>query len=151
MAVVFPAGVVEDRVPRQAVDLGAGQQRPTYFDHVDPYLFTIGARVKKPEEMKDVQEQILSTINGFKDTLVPAEKLEAVKKHLRYQFALGMNNSEAIARTMAHFIALRRTPETVNRVYDLYAAITPEDIRNVARKYLSENNRTIVTLTGPAK
>jgi len=122
---------------------------PSTPDHVDPYLFGVLARVKKSEDMKDVQEQILSTINGFKDTLVPAEKLDAVKKRLRYEFALGMNNSEAIARTVAHFIALRRTPESINRVYDLYASITPEDIRNVARKYLVENNRTIVTLTGP--
>jgi zinc protease len=118
-------------------------------DHVDPYLFAVYARVKKPEDMKDVQQQILSAFASFRDTLVAADKLDVVKKHLRYQFALGMNNSEAIARTVAHFIALRRTPETINRVYDLYASITPEDIRNVARKYLIENNRTIVTLTGP--
>jgi zinc protease len=77
------------------------------------------------------------------------EKLDAVKKRLRYEFALGMNNSEAIARTLAHYIALRRTPETINRVYDLYAAITPEDVRNVARKYFVESGRTTVTLTGP--
>ena len=118
-------------------------------DHVDPYLFSVYARVKKPEDMKDVQEQILSTINGFKDTLVAPEKLEATKKHLRYSFALGMNNSEAIARTVAHYVALRRTPETINRLYDLYASITPEDIRAAARKYFVENGRTIVTLTGP--
>jgi zinc protease len=118
-------------------------------DHVDPYQFSVYARVKQPEQAKDVQEQILSTIAGYKDTLVPAAKLEEVKRHLRYQFALGMNNSEAIARTLAHFVALRRTPETINRVYDLYASITPDDIRNAARKYFGENGRTIVTLSGP--
>jgi zinc protease len=120
-------------------------------DHVDPELFSIYARVKNAADMKNVEEQILNTVSGFKDTLVPAEKLDAVKKRLRYQFALGMDNSEAIAGTLAHFIALRRTPETVNRVYDLYAQITPEDLRNVARKYFAENNRTIVTLTAPAR
>jgi zinc protease len=118
-------------------------------DHVDPYLFSVMARIKKPSELKDVQEQILSTINGFKDTLVPVEKLDAIKKNLRYQFALSLDNSEAIARTVTHFVALRRTPETINRVYELYDQITPEDIRRVARKYLVENNRTTVTLTGP--
>ncbi|HET8547513.1 MAG TPA: pitrilysin family protein, partial [Bryobacteraceae bacterium] len=118
-------------------------------DRVDPKLFTAFARVKKQADMKDVEEQILSTINGFKDTLVRADKLSAAKKRLRYQFALGMNNSEAIARTVASYVALRRTPETINRVYDLYASLTPDDLRNVARKYFGENNRTIVTLTGP--
>jgi zinc protease len=118
-------------------------------DHADPFLFAVYSRVKKAEHTKNVEEQILSTIAGFKDNLVPAEKLESVKRRLRYEFALGMNNSEAIASTLAHYIALRRTPETVNRIYDLYAAITPEDVRNAARKYLVENGRTTVTLSGP--
>jgi zinc protease len=122
---------------------------PSIPDHVDPYIFAVFARVKKAEDMKNVEEQILSTIATLKDTLVPAEQLDAVKRRLRYQFALGMNNSEAIASTVAHYVSLRRTPETINRVYDLYAAITPEDIRNVARKYLTENGRTTVTLVAP--
>ena len=60
-----------------------------------------------------------------------------------------MNNSEAIAETVAEFVALRRTPETINRYYDTYAKLTPEDIQKAARKYLIDNNRTVVTLTGP--
>jgi predicted Zn-dependent peptidase len=45
-------------------------------------------------------------------------------------------------------VALRRTPETINRVYDLYAGITPEDVQAAARKYLADSARTIVTLKG---
>jgi zinc protease len=116
-------------------------------DRVDPGLFMIMSRVKKPADMKYVEESILNTVNGFKDTLVPADKLEAVKKHLRYQFALSLDNSEAIAEHLAGFIALARTPETINRLYDVYASLTPEDLRDVARKYLIDNNRTTVTLT----
>lgn len=117
-------------------------------DHVDPYLFTVMARVKKPADVEAVQQRILETLSGFKDQLMPPERLDAVKRHLRYSFALGMNNSESIASTLAHYVALRRTPETINRVYDLYQKVTPEDVRRVARKYFAENARTIVTLTG---
>jgi zinc protease len=62
-----------------------------------------------------------------------------------------MDNSEAIASTLARYVALKSTPETLNRLYDLYAQITPEDIRAVARKYFTENNRNVVTLTGASK
>jgi zinc protease len=120
-------------------------------DHVDPYLFSVFARVKNPADMKTVEEQILSTLSSFKDTLVSAEKLNIVKQHLKYQFALEMDNSEAIAARVARFVALRGTPETINKVYDLYDQITPEDLREVARKYFVENGRTVVTLTGPSK
>jgi zinc protease len=62
-----------------------------------------------------------------------------------------MNNTEAIARTVAHYVALTRSPEAINRVYEMYEKITPEDVRNVARKYFVEDARTIVTLTGKTK
>jgi zinc protease len=128
----------------QSVDyLGAD-----YSNHVDPYLFTIMARVKKPQDMKKVQDALFETCNSFKDTLVSTEKLNEVKQHLRYSFALAMNNSEAIAGVVARFVALRRTPETINRLYALYDQITPDDIRKTARKYFIEDGRTMITLTG---
>jgi zinc protease len=120
-------------------------------DHFDPYLFVLAARVKKVEDVPAVKDQILATVAGFKDNLVPAKRLEDVKKHLRYSFALEMNNTEAIARTVAHYVALTRSPEAINRVYEMYEKITPEDVRNVARKYFVEDARTIVTLTGKTK
>ena len=117
-------------------------------DRVDPNLFTIMARVKKESDLDSVQQQILATCERFKDKPVEADRLEAVKKHLRYGFALQMNNSEAIASTLARYIALRRTPETLNRLFDLYAKATPADIQRIAGKYLVDKGRTIVTLKG---
>jgi zinc protease len=130
-------------IKEQKVDaFGAGNP-----DHVDPYLFRIQARLKKPADMDAVRDDILATVKSFRETKVPVEKLEAVKRHLRYQFALSLNSSEAIAGVTARFVALRRTPETINRIYELYARVTPDDIRNVARKYLVDQGRTMVTLT----
>ena len=119
--------------------------------HVDPYLFTAMARIKNPADLEPVRDEILAAMNGLKDTLVSKERLEAVKSNLRYSFALSLDNSEAIASTLAHFVALKRTPETINKLYDVYASITPEDVREAARKYFVENGRTIVTLTGGGK
>ena len=61
-----------------------------------------------------------------------------------------MSNSEAIAAIVARYVALRRTPETINRIYDMYAQVTPEDVQRVARQYLTESRRTIVTLASQA-
>ena len=58
-----------------------------------------------------------------------AKKLDALKEHLRYEFALHLNNSEAIAGTVARYVALRRTPETINRYYDEYTKLTPADMQ----------------------
>ncbi|MEX2261925.1 MAG: pitrilysin family protein [Bryobacteraceae bacterium] len=117
-------------------------------DHVDPYLFAVMTRVKKESDMEPVRDEILATLAGFAEKPVPAYRLEKVKRHLRSQFSLGMDNTAAMAANVAHYVSLRRTPETINRLYDQYANLNPEDIQKVARKYFVESGRTIVTLTG---
>jgi zinc protease len=114
---------------------------------VDPNLFGILARVKKESDIPYVQEQILATVRQFSEKPVDAARLETVRKHVRYSLALRMQSSDAIAAILARFIALRRTPETLNRLFDQYSALTPQDVQQAAVKYLTEKNRTTVTLT----
>lgn len=115
-------------------------------DHVDPYLFTVLARVKEKESVGAVREAVLATMRGFASTPVDGQLLADVKSHLRYRFALGLNNSEAIASTLAHYVSLRRTPETVNKLYRLYEAVTPAVLQAAAARYFDEAGRTVVTL-----
>ena len=117
---------------------------------LDPNLFEVDARVKRAEDMQYVQDQILDTVKRFQNEFVPTDKLEAVKNRERYQFTMQLDNSQTVAQTVARFVALRRTPDTIDRLFAIYAQLTPEDIRAAARKYLTESGRTIVTLTGTA-
>jgi zinc protease len=119
---------------------------PDYSDHVDPYLFSVVARVKDPADVEYVEQQMLAAFEKLKQQPIPADELESVKSHLRYQFALGMNSTAAIADTLAHYLSLRRTPETVNKRYALYQQVTPEAITTVAKKYFVESGRTVATL-----
>ncbi len=117
---------------------------------VDPNLFEVDARVKRAADLQYVREQILDTVKRFQNELVPSGKLAAVKSRERYQFTMQLDNSQTVAQTVARFVALRRTPDTIDRLFEVYAQLTPEDIRTQARKYLAESARTIVTLTGGA-
>ncbi len=116
-------------------------------DHIDPYLFTVMARVKEDDQVGRIKEQILSTFETFAAQPIDPGKLESVKSHLRYRFALGLNNSEAIASTLAYYVSLRRTPETINKLYTLYEQVTAEDLVRVARWCFAEQGRTVVTLS----
>jgi zinc protease len=66
---------------------------------------------------------------------------------MKYQYAMGLNNANNVANSISHYIQLTGDPESVNRVYALYDKITPDDIKMVANKYFSKNNRTVVLLT----
>jgi zinc protease len=126
----------------QSCDIFAGFNS----DHIDPYLYVVTARVKDPAAVPNVQRDIASTVAQMQDRLIDPVKLERVKKHLRYAVAMSMKETEATASLLARYVALRRSPETMNRLYEQYEALTPEDVRDVARQYFTESNRITAVL-----
>ncbi len=119
---------------------------PSFDDQIDPEMFAIYARIKDPKDINDVRDQIVATFNRFTTEQVSQKKLDETRSRLRYGTALGWNSSEAIANFLASYIALRRTPETIEKLFALYDRITPEDIRDCAARYFIEPNRIIITL-----
>jgi len=115
--------------------------------NIDPGLFEVDLHVKDAKDLGSVEAQVKAVAQSFVDKPVDTKQLEALKQHMRYDFALGLNNSEAIASTVASYVALRRTPETINRYYDMISKLTPADIQRVAKKYLMDKNLDVVTLT----
>jgi zinc protease len=122
-----------------------------FEDRRDPYLLTVLARVKDPKDIEYVKAEVIKAFDSYKAASPAKEKLDAVKSNLKYSFALSLDNSEAIALNLAPYISLRRTPETLNKLYDLYASITPQDIQQMAKKYFVETKRTTVVLAHKEK
>ncbi|MFY9611845.1 MAG: pitrilysin family protein [Blastocatellia bacterium] len=122
-----------------------------FEDHRDPYLLTVVARVKDPKDIEYAKSEIIKAFDSYKSAPVAKEKLDAVKSNLKYSFALSLDNSEAIASNLAPYISLKRTPETLNKLYELYSSVTPQDIQQMARKYLVETKRTTVVLAHKEK
>jgi zinc protease len=118
----------------------------SFDNQIDPELFSVTARVKDPKDMDYVRDQILETFKRYTTESVPQDKLDATRSRMRYSTALSMNSSQAIARAISPYVALRRTPETINKLFNLYDQVTPADIRAAASRYFVERNRTIVTL-----
>jgi zinc protease len=123
---------------------------PSFDDQLDPELFAIFARVKEPKDVDYVRDQILATFKRYTTEKVAQQKLDQTRSRLRYSFALSMDSSNAIARALVPYVALRRTPEAIDQVFALYDQITPEDIREAAARYFVDKNRTIVTLATKA-
>jgi zinc protease len=128
----------EQKVDRLQADFG---------NHPDPELFTVYARVKDLKDLDYVRDQILSAFKRYSDETVDQAKLDATRSRIRYSFALRMNSSPAVASSLAPYIGLKRTPETINKLFALYGQITPDDMRTAAQHYFTPDNRTIMTLT----
>ena len=120
---------------------------PDFENHLDPELFTVFAQVKDVKDLDYVKDEIVKTYKKYAVDKIPNKQLDETRSRLRYGFSLGMNSNDAIAGTLAQFIALRRSPDTLDKVFALYDSITPEDIRAAAAKYFTDNNQTVITLT----
>jgi zinc protease len=118
----------------------------SFGNSIDPGLFQVSAEVKDPKDLEYVREQIRATFRRFTDETVSQVRLDESRSRRRYALALQMNSSAGIANALVPYIALRRTPETLNRLFSLYQQITPEDLRAAAARYFTENNQTTATL-----
>ena len=119
----------------------------SFDDRADPELFLVNARVKDEKDMNYVRQQILETYQHYTKELVPQARLDSTRSRLRYGFALAMDSSQAIADSLASYVGLRRTPETIDKLFALYDTITPQDIRENAARYFVDSHRTMVTLS----
>ena len=120
-------------------------------DSRDAPLFTIIARVTDPARIEYVRQAIVDEIDRMKVEPVDDAVLASTKSHMRYQFAMGLDNPGGIARTLSHYLQLTEEAETVNRVYRLYDAVTAADIMHAATVYFAETKRTVVTLVQEAE
>ncbi|MFK8053875.1 MAG: M16 family metallopeptidase [Woeseiaceae bacterium] len=119
-----------------------------YFpDRKDPYLLMIAARLTDAKHASAVRDRINQAIMQTRTELVPAQTLAETKSRLRYGFTSVMDNSGSIGETLAAYVHIDRTPETINAVYQQYDAVSSEDLRRLAGKYFVETGRTTLTLS----
>ncbi len=115
-------------------------------DHIDPELFSVYAQIKDVKDTDYVKGEILKTYQRYTTEMISQKQLDETRSRLRYGFSLGMNSNDAIAGVLAQYVSLRRSPDTIDKIFALYDSITPEDIKQMAAKYFTEKNQTIITL-----
>ncbi|KPJ69885.1 hypothetical protein AMJ44_01625 [candidate division WOR-1 bacterium DG_54_3] len=120
----------------------------SFGDRRDPYLLTFNSIVKKDEDLPYVEKAIFKELERLKKEPVSEEILADAKSNLKYTFANSMGTTDGVASALVFYINLTTDPETVNKLFDLYEKVTPEDIKQMAKKYFKTTNSTVVTLSG---
>ncbi len=136
---LFKKLVVDERKLRF---LGGGA-----MDSRDPYLISIQASFIDQNDFQYVKDEITKAIEDIKENGVDEKLLSDTKSNLKYSFAMNIDNPDAIANSLSHYIYLTGDPESLNRLYSLYDEVTVDDIKTVADKYYIENKLTIATIS----
>jgi zinc protease len=114
--------------------------------HVDPNLFTVFARIKKPADVAYVEQAIHEEIGRVAREGVDDKTLADVLSHVKYQFAGQLSTADKTAYTASSFLALTGHLESINTYFALFDHVTSADVKRVAATYFQPTNKTIVTL-----
>jgi len=140
------------RLSRALVDTGLALDASAWnWGSRDPGLFQISASVRPGVAMDDVRRELEAVLVKIVADAPSLAEVERAQRQIAVQRAFARDGTYAIAQRLGEFEAVgtwRLDEDYVERV----AAVTPEHVREVARAYLHEDNRTIGLLVpGTAK
>ncbi len=112
----------------------------------DPGLFAVMARLTDPGHAQAVVDEIQSTLVQARSELLDVSRLNETKSRSKYAFAATLDSASSLASTLARFVHYERDPETLNRLYQQFDAVTPADIQRMANAVFTDRNRASVTI-----
>ena len=119
---------------------------PSFGLSRDPYLVSIQALVANPADTGKVEADIMAAVKKFHDTLVDPKMLADTKSAIKYSFLMGMESAQEVAFAGMQPIVSTGRLEAIEEYYRTLDAVTAEDLRDAARRYLVENGRTTITM-----
>jgi predicted Zn-dependent peptidase len=77
---------------------------------------------------------------------VDPARLEATKSHLEYSFLMGLETAQGVAFALSDAVRSTGGIEAIEDWFATLAAVTPDDVREAARRHLDEAGLSLLTL-----
>ena len=91
--------------------------------------------------MDDLSKEIDEEINLIQNNLISEKDYQKIMNKLESQFVSSNSSFEGIASSLATYYMLYDDVDLINSQLDIYKTISREEIREVAKRYLSPNQR----------
>jgi zinc protease len=126
---------------QMCTEVGAGTD-----EYIDPGLFSIFAQMQKDKTADDAEEEIYKIITDVAENGVSEEELQKAKNTAQSDYVDNFKTNQGIAGRLAYYEVVYGDYKKSFKVSDEYAKLTPDDIKRVTAKYLTERKRTVVIL-----
>jgi zinc protease len=113
-----------------------------YADRADPTLFTVQAEVKPEHDLAAVERAIYDEIEQVKRHGVADAELARAKRLIQARFVLGHEEIADQALALGYYETIYRF-EYLAGLFPNIDAVTADDVRRVAREYLTADKRTV--------
>ena len=118
-------------------------------DMIDPSLFIAFGVARPDKKAEDVERGILEEVQRIQDEPPTAKELERARNQIVAGRQFGAESSQALAIQLGTYQMVQGW-DLGDRLLERIASVTAEDVQRVAKKYLTEDNRTVGTLVLPA-
>jgi zinc protease len=109
---------------------------------IDPYLYSITVTVRDGRTLEEVEAALDAEIERVKNENITPAELDKAKKQARALFAYSTESVTGQAFWLA-FAENFASYEWYEQYVDHLSAVTLDDVRDVAQKYLRPQNRTV--------
>ncbi len=113
-------------------------------------LFRVIVAANAGVDVSDCATMLFEEIERVRNDGITPEEMTKLKVSFKSNFISGRQTVLSKAESLHHYIRFHGDVAAINLDLDLYLSVTAEDIQRVANKYLTEDNRTVVTAMPPS-
>ncbi len=110
-----------------------------------PNLFVIFATPRHPHTAEELEKGIYRELDRLRTDPLPAAELEKVKNEIQTSFLRKLNSNSRLAYWLSYGQSLFGSWRHMEQRLQALDQVTAEDIRRVAQKYFTTQNRTVAT------
>lgn len=130
-------------IEEQRVEFVAGSFENTR----DPGLWTVYAMVKDPGDVRKIEQELWAEVSKAAKDLPDAARLDAVRSNLRYGFLSGLTTPDSVCQAVSRYVAHTGDVQAIDQSFTALAAVTPEDVRAAAQRWLRSDRCTVATIS----
>jgi predicted Zn-dependent peptidase len=115
-----------------------------------PNVFGVSGTPRQPTTTAELEQAVLAEIERVKTEPVSERELQRLRNQIDASMVRSLDSNSGIAMHLLESETRAGDWRYFYREPALLKAVTPADLMRVARKYLTKENRTVVTLVRPA-
>lgn len=113
-----------------------------FYPTADPYVFTLTGRTNPAVSPVQTEQEIEKKLAALREIAVDQAELERAQKQIAAELVFDIETTEDAAHQLAFFEGIGAF-SALQRLPDLLQSVTPEVLKQTARKYFQPHQRTI--------
>jgi predicted Zn-dependent peptidase len=137
----FHRSIVQGRQIAEDVSATNGMPASRY-----PNLFMVAGTPRHPHTAEELERAVYDDIDKLKKEPVKKQELEKIINQLRAEFIRDLSSNSGLASRLSYYEIIAGDYRYMTRYVEMIEKVTPKDIMAVAKKYFTEENRTVAVL-----